>query len=120
MVIDAEVLRLSDEPDVEDGSRIDIGEVHSQYRRRGGEVDGESIGHWLKVLIRNSQVGAGGEADHIDRSERCHDCHPSWAATSRPDPVEGTLRGIRRACQPRRFTQREERRSRHLQARGRG
>jgi hypothetical protein len=98
------------EPDGEDGGGIDIGKLHSQYRHRGGEVDVESIGHWLKVLIRNSQAGANGEADYIDRSERCHDCHPSWAATSRPDPEDKTLRGIRRACQPRRFTQREERR----------
>src|SRR5436190_3202745 len=109
MVIDAELLRLSDEPDGEVGGGIDIGEVHSQYRRRGGEVDGESIGHWLKVLIRNSQTGTSGEADHIDRSERRHDCRPPWP--QRRGQIRWTdSKGIRRACQPRRFTQREERR----------
>jgi len=29
----------------------------SPHRLRGGEVDDESIGHRLKVLVRNSQAG---------------------------------------------------------------
>src|SRR5262249_1586802 len=46
------------------------------------------------------------EASYIDRGERCHDCHPSWPVTSRPDPVDRTLRDIAGAWQPRRFNQR--------------
>jgi len=44
----------------------------------GGEANhiDESIGHRLKVLVRNPQAGDGGEANHIDRGERCHDCIP--------------------------------------------